>query len=110
MYKLVIYIGDIQNAFCQSEPLNRAQGRVFVEPCDGVPVPPGSPIELIPPAYELREDQVRAVLVCEAPRPWAGDPGARRSRRLSHRVQARVRGSVHQALQVHVCARENASP
>eukprot|EP00959_Pyramimonas_sp_CCMP1952_P366391 7673742-Pyramimonas_sp.AAC.1 len=49
MYKLVIYIGDIKNAFCQSEPLNRARGRVFVEPCDGVPVPPGSLIEFIAP-------------------------------------------------------------
>eukprot|EP00959_Pyramimonas_sp_CCMP1952_P298914 6252335-Pyramimonas_sp.AAC.1 len=49
MYKLVIYIGDIKNAFCQSELLNRTRGKVFVELCDGVPVPPGSLIELIAP-------------------------------------------------------------
>eukprot|EP00959_Pyramimonas_sp_CCMP1952_P457017 9474150-Pyramimonas_sp.AAC.1 len=53
MNRLAMYIGDVKNAFCQSEPLKRARGRVFVEPCDGVPVPPGLLIELIAPVYGL---------------------------------------------------------
>eukprot|EP00974_Lingulodinium_polyedra_P063806 6160969-Lingulodinium_polyedra.AAC.1 len=46
-------VGDLKNAFCQSRKLERARGRLFVEPCDGVPVPKGCLVELIAPVYGL---------------------------------------------------------
>ena len=53
MYGLDLYVGDLKNAFCQSDKLRRPRGRVFVEPCDGLRLPPGSLIELIAPVYGL---------------------------------------------------------
>eukprot|EP00959_Pyramimonas_sp_CCMP1952_P404110 8467788-Pyramimonas_sp.AAC.1 len=44
-----IQIGDLRNAFCQSDPLVRPRGRVFVEPCEGLYLSPGSLIELTAP-------------------------------------------------------------
>eukprot|EP00959_Pyramimonas_sp_CCMP1952_P401040 8403633-Pyramimonas_sp.AAC.1 len=48
-----IQIGDLKNAFCQSDPLVRPRGRVFVEPCEGLSLPPGSLIELTAPVCGL---------------------------------------------------------
>eukprot|EP00959_Pyramimonas_sp_CCMP1952_P246346 5149254-Pyramimonas_sp.AAC.1 len=48
-----VQIGDLKNAFCQSDPLVRPRGRVFVKPCEGLSLPPGSLIELIAPVYGL---------------------------------------------------------
>eukprot|EP00959_Pyramimonas_sp_CCMP1952_P176387 3685929-Pyramimonas_sp.AAC.1 len=35
-------VADVKNAFCQSDPMRSAQGEIYVEPCDGVDVEPGS--------------------------------------------------------------------
>eukprot|EP00959_Pyramimonas_sp_CCMP1952_P418327 8763573-Pyramimonas_sp.AAC.1 len=50
---LDLYAGDLKNAFCQSGKLQRPWGRAFVEPCDGLRLPPGSTMELIAPVYGL---------------------------------------------------------
>ena len=47
MYGLGLYVGDLKNAFCQSDKIHRPRGRVFVEPCEGLRLPPGSLVELI---------------------------------------------------------------
>eukprot|EP00959_Pyramimonas_sp_CCMP1952_P165557 3460829-Pyramimonas_sp.AAC.1 len=46
-------IADVKNAFCQSDPLSRAQGHIYVEPCDGANLPPGSLILLLVNVYGL---------------------------------------------------------
>eukprot|EP00959_Pyramimonas_sp_CCMP1952_P388514 8140978-Pyramimonas_sp.AAC.1 len=53
MYGLDLYVGDLKNAFCQSDKLQRPRGRVFVEPCDGSRLAPGALIELIAQVYGL---------------------------------------------------------
>eukprot|EP00959_Pyramimonas_sp_CCMP1952_P370082 7750832-Pyramimonas_sp.AAC.1 len=53
MYGLELYVGDLKNAFCQSNKLSRSRGRIFVEPCEGLDLPAGSLIELLAPVYGL---------------------------------------------------------
>ena len=48
-----VHFADVRNAFCQAKKLRRARGKIYVEPCKGVPVPPGSLIELVAPVYGL---------------------------------------------------------
>ena len=48
-----VHFADVRNAFCQAKKLKRARGKIYVEPCEGVPVPPGSLIELVAPVYGL---------------------------------------------------------
>eukprot|EP00959_Pyramimonas_sp_CCMP1952_P162458 3396683-Pyramimonas_sp.AAC.1 len=31
-------IADVKNAFCQSDPMRRSQGDIYVEPCEGIKV------------------------------------------------------------------------
>eukprot|EP00959_Pyramimonas_sp_CCMP1952_P020745 437384-Pyramimonas_sp.AAC.1 len=50
---MTLTIGDLKNAFCQSDPLRRSRGGVFVEPCEGLGLDAGSLIELIAPVYGL---------------------------------------------------------
>eukprot|EP00959_Pyramimonas_sp_CCMP1952_P123877 2589762-Pyramimonas_sp.AAC.1 len=35
-------IADVKNAFCQSNSMRRPTGQIFVEPCEGVDLEPGS--------------------------------------------------------------------
>ena len=44
---LTLSIADLKNAFCQSDSLDRSAGPLFVEPCEGLDLPPGSLIQLI---------------------------------------------------------------
>ena len=46
-------IADAKNAFCQSKRLEREGGPIYVEPCEGLPLAPGSLIELVAPVYGL---------------------------------------------------------
>lgn len=46
---------DVKNAFCQSRRLNRAGGRLFAEPCEGLELPVGALIELVIPVYGLED-------------------------------------------------------
>ena len=52
---LRISFADVKNAFCQSRKLNRAAGRLFAEPCEGLQLAPGALIELIIPVYGLED-------------------------------------------------------
>lgn len=52
-YDMLLSVADYKNAFCQSERLEMPQGRVFVEPCEGVPVKKGCLVKLIAPVYGL---------------------------------------------------------
>ena len=38
---LTLSIADLKNAFCQSNSLDRSIGPLFVEPCEGLNLPPG---------------------------------------------------------------------
>eukprot|EP00959_Pyramimonas_sp_CCMP1952_P298487 6243632-Pyramimonas_sp.AAC.1 len=46
-------IADVKNAFCQSDPMCRTQGEIYVEPCEGINVEPGSLIRLKVNVYGL---------------------------------------------------------
>ena len=51
---------DITSAFCQSDPLDRDGGPLYVLPCGGLPnVSKGSVIELIAPVYGLDDAPIR---------------------------------------------------
>lgn len=56
---LLVKFADVRAAFAQSDPLIRPQGRLFVEPCDGVPVEKGSLVELLQPVYGLDDAPLR---------------------------------------------------
>lgn len=56
---LLVKFADVKAAFAQSDPLIRPQGRLFVEPCDGVPVEKGSLVELLQPVYGLDDAPLR---------------------------------------------------
>ena len=45
--------GDVKNAFCQSDPLRRAKGPLFAEPCAGLCLPAGALIVIDVPVYGL---------------------------------------------------------
>ena len=44
---------DIKNAFCQANKLNRPQGKIYAQPCEGVGVPADRLIEVVAPIYGL---------------------------------------------------------
>ena len=48
-----ISFGDIKNAFCQSDPIKRARGPLFAEPCEGLSLPSGALIAIDVPVYGL---------------------------------------------------------
>ena len=52
---LRLSFADVKNAFCQSRPLQRAAGRLFAEPCEGLQLQPGAIIELNIPVYGLED-------------------------------------------------------
>ena len=54
-----VAFADVKCAFCQSDRLNRPQGDIFVEPCSGLDLPPGSLIKLIAPVYGLEDAPLR---------------------------------------------------
>ena len=39
---LTLSIADLKNAFCQSDSLDRSAGPLFVEPCEGLDLPPST--------------------------------------------------------------------
>lgn len=45
--------GDVKNAFCQSDRLQRKKGPIFAEPCEGLNLPAGALIEVLVPVYGL---------------------------------------------------------
>eukprot|EP00959_Pyramimonas_sp_CCMP1952_P089619 1874921-Pyramimonas_sp.AAC.1 len=51
----VLHVADAKNAFCQSNRLERPNGAIYVEPCAGLTLPPGSLIELVAPVYGLND-------------------------------------------------------
>eukprot|EP00959_Pyramimonas_sp_CCMP1952_P404311 8472144-Pyramimonas_sp.AAC.1 len=51
-------IADIKNAFCQSDPMTRSQGDIYVEPCEGIELPRGSLILLRVNVYGLDDAPV----------------------------------------------------
>eukprot|EP00959_Pyramimonas_sp_CCMP1952_P082933 1733312-Pyramimonas_sp.AAC.1 len=51
-------IADVKNAFCQSNPMQRAAGQIFVEPCEGIDLEPGALIELLVNVYGLDDAPV----------------------------------------------------
>ena len=57
---LSIDFADVKNAFCQSNPIQRAAGPVYAEACPGLGLPPGTLIQLVAPVYGL----------LDAPRAW----------------------------------------
>ena len=52
-------IADLKNAFCQSDSLDRSAALLFVEPCEGLDLPPGFLIQLIAPVYGLNDAPLR---------------------------------------------------
>ena len=54
-----ISFADVQQAFCQSDDLDRPQGKIFVVPCPGLGLPNDSLIELIKPVYGLDDAPLR---------------------------------------------------
>eukprot|EP00959_Pyramimonas_sp_CCMP1952_P341220 7148245-Pyramimonas_sp.AAC.1 len=44
-------IADVENAFCQSDPMSRVQGEIYVGPCEGIKVEKGSLIRLLANVY-----------------------------------------------------------
>ena len=51
--EMKVSFGDIKNAFCQSDPIQRARGPLFAEPCEGLNLPPGALIAIDVPVYGL---------------------------------------------------------
>ena len=56
---LALSIADLKNAFCHSDSLDRSAGPLFVEPCEGLDLPPGSLIQLVAPVYGLNDAPLR---------------------------------------------------
>ena len=54
-----LLFADVKAAFAQSDRLVRPRGRLFVEPCDGVPLDKGDLIELVQPVYGLDDAPLR---------------------------------------------------
>eukprot|EP00959_Pyramimonas_sp_CCMP1952_P381793 8000313-Pyramimonas_sp.AAC.1 len=53
MHDLEVHMGDIENAFCQSDPLKRPRWRVCAGPREGFDLPAGALIELVALVYGL---------------------------------------------------------
>eukprot|EP00959_Pyramimonas_sp_CCMP1952_P074767 1562260-Pyramimonas_sp.AAC.1 len=45
--KVKMDVVDVKNAFCQSDRVQRTGGEISVESCDGLPLEPGSLIQLV---------------------------------------------------------------
>ena len=56
---LLLLFVDVKAAFAQSDKLVRPRGRLFVEPCDGVPLEKNDFIELVQPVYGLDDAPLR---------------------------------------------------
>ena len=56
---MLLMFADVKAAFAQSNQLSRPRGRLFVAPCDGVPVEEQDLIELLVPIYGLDDAPVR---------------------------------------------------
>ncbi|CAK9022317.1 unnamed protein product [Durusdinium trenchii] len=50
---------DVTQAFCQSEPLDRPEGDLYVEACEGLGLPEGTVIRLVAPVYGLEDAPLR---------------------------------------------------
>ncbi|CAK8995053.1 Retrovirus-related Pol polyprotein from transposon TNT 1-94 [Includes: Protease, partial [Durusdinium trenchii] len=50
---------DVTQAFCQSEPLDRPEGDLYVEACEGLVLPEGTVIRLVAPVYGLEDAPLR---------------------------------------------------
>lgn len=50
-YGFGMAVADMEKAFCQSRPLNRAGGPVYVQPCRGLDLGPDAVIELLVAVY-----------------------------------------------------------
>ncbi|CAK9083538.1 Retrovirus-related Pol polyprotein from transposon RE2 (Retro element 2) (AtRE2) [Includes: Protease RE2 [Durusdinium trenchii] len=50
---------DVTQAFCQSEPLDRPQGGLYVEACEGLGLPAGTLVQLVAPVYGLEDAPIR---------------------------------------------------
>ena len=57
--KLGVRFADVKAAFAQSNRLKRPRGRLFVAPCEGVPLEEQDLIELIAPVYGLDDAPLR---------------------------------------------------
>ena len=53
---LTLSNADLKNEFCQSNSLDRFAGPLYVEPCEGLNLPPGSLIQLVSPVYGLNDN------------------------------------------------------
>eukprot|EP00959_Pyramimonas_sp_CCMP1952_P094596 1978876-Pyramimonas_sp.AAC.1 len=51
-------IADVENAFCQPNPIQRPTGQIFVEPCEGIDLERGSLIELLVNVHGLDDAPV----------------------------------------------------
>ncbi|CAK9094858.1 unnamed protein product [Durusdinium trenchii] len=56
---LTVTFCDVTQAFCQSEPLVRPQGELYVEACEGLGLPAGTLIQLVAPVYGLEDAPLR---------------------------------------------------
>eukprot|EP00959_Pyramimonas_sp_CCMP1952_P327336 6852926-Pyramimonas_sp.AAC.1 len=57
-FRMLGDIADVKNAFTQSDPMTRSQGQIYVEPCEGIDVEPGSLILLLVNVYGLDDAPV----------------------------------------------------
>ena len=57
--ELLVKFADVKAAFAQSNRLRRPRGRLFVAPCEGVPLDQQDLIELIAPVYGLDDAPLR---------------------------------------------------
>jgi hypothetical protein len=56
---LLLLFADVKAAFAQADKLRRPRGRLFVAPCEGVPIEEQDLIELIAPVYGLDDAPLR---------------------------------------------------
>ena len=56
---LSLAFADVKSAFCQGNPLDRPQGEIYAEACEGLPVEKGRLIRLVAPVYGLDDAPIR---------------------------------------------------
>lgn len=56
---LRVAFADVRSAFCQSDPLDRPQGDLYAEVCDGLELAMCSLIKLVAPVYGLEDAPLR---------------------------------------------------
>ena len=59
LFSLTLTVADLENAFCQSDSLDRSAGPLFVEPCEGLDLLSGSLFQLVAPVYGLNDASLR---------------------------------------------------